>query len=230
LWLRRDATDAEIAEAVMEKSQFDDYFAVLGKASDQARSVIYVFIIVYIAMLLYGLNTFVYPHGQLTYTELRLQVRCLYHPEGAQCQTREIQEFLASSKLPPPPEENTENIERSLWTHKLQLFYDDSVTRRTFKFPILGWETDLEFLWLIFPLIGMISYYILGLSLSRTIELFRFLLNRNQTDAMRLRLVHSTVVITAPLGGEHSEIKLFYRAIWQVLALFVLAIPIIISS
>jgi hypothetical protein len=63
LWLRRDATNTVIAEAVMEKSEFDDYFAVLGKASDQTRSVLYVFIIVYIAMLLYGLNAFVIPKG-----------------------------------------------------------------------------------------------------------------------------------------------------------------------
>ena len=210
----------------MEKSEFDDYFAVLGKASDQTRSVLYVFIIVYIAMLLYGLNAFVYPTGQFIYNQLNLHARCLYHPEGAKCETPEIKSFLAGSKLPPPPEEN---LERSLWSHQLEHFYDNSAALRTFKFPILGWETDMEFHWLIFPLIGMISYYILGLAFSRTIEMFRFLLNRNRTDAVRLRLIQSTVVITTPLGGEHSEHMLIYRATWQVLALFVLAIPIIIS-
>ena len=42
----------------MDKSEFDDYFAELGKTGDRAQSVLYVFIVVYIAMLLYGLTAF----------------------------------------------------------------------------------------------------------------------------------------------------------------------------
>ncbi len=37
----------------MHKAEFDDHFKVLDKASDRLRTVTYVFVIVYVAMLLY---------------------------------------------------------------------------------------------------------------------------------------------------------------------------------
>ena len=59
-----DARAAVTREITVEKSEFDDYFSVLEKASDRTRSVLYVFIIVYIAVLLYSLNAFAYPARQ----------------------------------------------------------------------------------------------------------------------------------------------------------------------
>jgi hypothetical protein len=142
----------------VEKPEFDDYFAVLDKASDRTRSVLYVFIIVYIAVLLYGLNAFAYPARQFTYDNVSLQARCRYNPEYNKC--AQVMNVLSSAKQPPQLEET---IEKNLWGHQLQLFYDDSVAVRTFKFPIFGLETDRDLLWLIFPLVGIIGYYIVRL-------------------------------------------------------------------
>ncbi len=121
-------------------------------------------------------------------------------------------------------------VANAFMSHELQLFYDDSVAVRTFKFPIFGLETDRDLLWLIFPLIGMIAYYIVWLALGRLAGMFSFLLGRNRTDAVWLRLIQSTLVITTPLNTERdSEITPFYQAIWRVLTLLVFAIPIIVT-
>jgi hypothetical protein len=208
----------------MDKSEFDDYFAELGKASDRAQSVLYVFIVVYIAMLLYGLTVFVYPAWQLLYDQANLQARCRYQSEDLKCSS--LKEFVANAKLPPQLQKTMED---NFWSHQLQLFYDRSVNDRTFKFPILGWETDRDFFWLIFPLIGMISYYIVWLALSRLAGMFRFLLDRNRSDAVRLRLIGSTLMLTTPLSGEHPEITPFYQAIWRMLTAIVFFLPIFIT-
>jgi hypothetical protein len=51
---------------------------VLDKASDRLRTVIYALIIVYVAMLLFGLSAFLYPSRQYAYDDLNKQVRCIY--------------------------------------------------------------------------------------------------------------------------------------------------------
>ncbi len=208
----------------MEKAEFDDYFAVLDKASDRARSVIYVFIIVYIAVLLYGLNAFAYPARQYTYDNMNLQVRCRYHRDDSECNS--LKKLLSTAERSPQLDDA---IEKNLWSHELQLFYDDSVAVRTFKFPIFGLETDRDLLWLIFPFIGMIGYYIVWLVLGRLATTFRFLLNSNQSDPVRLRLIQSIVVITTPLNPEHGEMSPFYQVVWRTLASLVFVIPVIVT-
>ena len=207
----------------MEKSDFDNFLAALGKASDTAQRVFYVLIIVYIAMLLYGLYAFAYPVRQFLYDDADLRIRCLYDPGNPKCVPPK---GSMESAKPPQLDQETEHEFRA---HVLQLFYDNSVAARNFTFPILGWETDRVYFWLFFPLIGMIGYYIVWLALSRLGATFRFLLNRNRHDALRLRLILSTLMITAPLRGEHAEITPFYQAIWWALAILVFLIPIINS-
>jgi hypothetical protein len=213
-----------VEEAVMEKSDFDNFLAALGKASDTAQSVFYVLIIVYIAMLLYGLYAFVYPVRQFVYVDTDLKIRCLYDPGDPKCV--QVKGSVERAKQPPRLDQETEHVFRE---HELQLFYDNSVAARNFTFPIFGWETDRVFFWLFFPLVGVIGYYIVWLALSRQGAMFRFLLNCNRNDALRLRLILSTLMITAPLSGEHAEITPFYQAIWRALAILVFLIPIINS-
>lgn len=211
----------------MDKSEFDGYFAELGKASDRAQSVLYVFIVVFIAMLLYALN-FVHPEWQFLYDDASLRARCLSQSEDPKCQN--LKDFVANERRPPALK-NT--MEENLWNHQLQLFYDHSVNDRTFKFPIFGWETDRNYFWLIFPLIGIISYYIVWLAFSRPVWLFKFLLDRNRSDAVRLRLIRSSLMVTTPLvttrRSGYPEISPFYRAGWRILELIVFSLPIFIT-
>ena len=57
----------------MDGAEFTDYFAVLDKATDRVRSVVYAFIVVAITMLFYGINVFAYPSAQYTFDTIRLQ-------------------------------------------------------------------------------------------------------------------------------------------------------------
>jgi hypothetical protein len=84
-------------------------------------------------------------------------------------------------------------------------------------------------LWLIFPLIGMIGYYIVWMALGRLASMFRFMIDGNRDNAVRLRLIQSTLMITAPLNVESKNFTPFYRAIWRLLALSVFAIPIVVN-
>ena len=209
----------------MEKAEFDDYFAVLDKSADRARSVVYAFIIVHIAVLLYGVYAFAYPARQFTFDVVNLQIRCFYQPDDPKCGDYVTPDFPTSALGPP---DLRQAIGQSFRDHLLTLFYDESVAGRTFKFPLFGLETDRDLLWLIFPLIGIIGYYIVWLALGRLASLLRFLIGRNQTDPIRLRLILAILVITTPLNTETEEITPLFQFIWRALAILVFAIPIIV--
>jgi hypothetical protein len=210
----------------MEKQEFDDYFKVLDKGSDRVRSVLYAFIIINVALFMYGVNVFTYPAQQYTFDEVNLQVRCRYQqPEPAKCDS--VKGALARVAENP---RLMGKIEEAFWGHQLNLFYDNSVALRTFKAPILGLETDRDLLWMIFPLVGMVGYYIVWLALVRLSSAFRFLLERNRNDAMRLRLIQAALVISAPLNNEGGgDIPPFFQMLWRLIAIVVFAIPVIVT-
>ncbi|HEY0184466.1 MAG TPA: hypothetical protein VGC09_16805 [Rhodopila sp.] len=216
----------------MEKGEFDDAFKVLDKASDRLRSVIYVFIIVYMAMLLYGLSAFLYPARQYAYEDLSMKARCFYaNFPGAVCQS--LKQDIDAHKITPPM---TSDISLSLWEHQLQNLFDDSVKTRTFSFPIFGLETDRDLLWVLFPLVGIIGYYIVLLALGSALRLFHCLVETNADSAFRLRMIQSTLVITTPLETtgpgrplRRGDLDPLLKALWRVLALGVCFIPIFVS-
>jgi len=203
----------------MTDKEFDAYFSRLDKASDSTRSIIYVFIIVYIAVLLYALNAFVYPVRQHNYEDILLQVECRYDRTN-KCER--FKEFLDSVDVPPALKDE---VEKSLWEHKLQLFYDDSVSVRTFQFPVFGITTDRDLLWIIFPLLGVIAYLIILIALQRLVATFVFIMNRNKNDPVRLRLILSTLMLSSP---RNAEVSLFFQSVWYAMALFIFSIPIIV--
>jgi hypothetical protein len=62
------------------------------------------------------------------------------------------------------------------------------------------------------------------------IGVFGFLLDRNRSNGMRLRLIRSALVVTAPLNHERGgEITPFYRVLWQLTAITVFAIPVVVT-
>jgi hypothetical protein len=204
----------------MTDKEFDAYFSRLDKASDSTRSIVYVFIIVYIAVLLYALNAFVYPVRQHGYDDILLRVECRYDRTSKQCE--QFKEFLDTVSTPPALREE---LERDLWKHKLQLFYDDSVSVRTFQLPVFGITTDRDLLWIIFPLMAVIAYLIIWLALQRLVGTFVFIMDRNKNDPVRLRLILSTLMLTSPLN---IEVGLFFQIVWYATAVFIFSIPIIV--
>ena len=211
----------------MDKPQFDDCFKAFDKATDRVRSVVYVFIVVYIAMLFYAIAAFAYPERQFLYDAASHQARCFYDGPTSHKSCDDVKAALADLKEAPAG--NTE-IQRSLWTHKIQLFYDNSVALRTFKFPILGLETDRDLLWAIFPLIGLIGYCIVWSALNQMAMMFEFLVDENKGDPMRIRLVQWSLMITTPLRTGAGGLTPVYQMLWQTLALFVFFIPIVVSA
>jgi hypothetical protein len=204
----------------MTDKEFDAYFSRLDKASDSTRSIIYVFIIVYIAVLLYALNAFVYPVRQYNYDDILLRVECRYDRASKQCE--QFKQFLDKVGIPPTLKDD---VEKDLWKHELQLFYDDSVSVRTFQFPVFGITTDRDLLWIIFPLMAVIAYLIIWLALERLVATFIFIMNRNKNDPVRLRLILSTLMLTSPLN---AEVNLFFQIVWYATTLFIFSIPIIV--
>lgn len=45
----------------MKPELFDQFLAILQRTGETARSTIYVFVLIYGAMLYYGANTYIYP-------------------------------------------------------------------------------------------------------------------------------------------------------------------------
>jgi hypothetical protein len=214
----------------MDRDEFSEYFKVLDKVSERLRKVIYALIIVYVAMFLYGLSAFLYPSNQYAYDDLNKQVRCIY-AESPAPECVELQKYIEEHKITP---NMRSDIDVALWEHQLQDLYDDSVKNRFFSFPIFGLQTDRDLVWVLFPLVGIIGYYIMLLSLSSMVRLFHFLMDRNELDPFRLRLIQSTLVITVPLQDtkthrEFGDIDPVTKWMWKVLALLVLAIPILVS-
>jgi hypothetical protein len=218
-------------EPNMSKPVFDDYYKVLDKASDRARSVLYVFIVVHLAVLLYGLYGFAYPARQYNYDEVREYIQCLHEPMNGVCTKR----AKAADKTWPEANEPIktwpdvkEPIGQTFWAHQMQLSYDESVAARTFKFPIFGLETDRDLLWLIFPMIGIIGYFIVWAGLTRLSGMFKFLWDRNWSDPVRLRLIQSTVVSSRPVSNHGRVLTGIYQIVWELVAVLVFAIPVFV--
>ncbi|MBV9248984.1 MAG: hypothetical protein JO227_07055 [Acetobacteraceae bacterium] len=210
----------------MEKSAFDDYFGVLDKAGDRTRSILYAFIIIYITVLVYAISAFAYPMRQFNFDAELRRVECLYAPDMKGCDDKEISEFVRNAKQDPRLKDS---IQENFWEHRLGLIYDESVAQRTFKLPFFGLEIDEDLLWWVFPSIGIIGYFIIWLVLARSVAMFTFLLDRNQTDPARLRLIQSTAVITTPLNPEPGDITPSFQLLWRFVAVLVLFIPVIVS-
>ena len=205
----------------MTDKEFDVYFSRLEKSSDSTRSIIFVFIVVYLALLMYALQTFGYPARQFTYDDVLLQVKCRYESNRTSKCEPLSKGLLDEVNVPPALKDD---LEKDLWKHKLQLFYDDSVAQRTFQFPVFGATTDRDLMWLIFPIPGVIAYLIIWLALRQLVETFLFIMNRNKNDPLRLRLILSTLMLSSP----SAEFNLLIQTVWYATAGFIVSMPIIV--
>jgi hypothetical protein len=212
----------------MSKEEFDAYYAALDKGSDRARSVIYVFIIVFTAILFYMLNSFVYPSRQYTFDTIREIASCRYDAQDRDLCAQDL--GLATLQHLNLPPKLIDQIEQGLWQHELTLSYDDSVALRTFQFPIFGITTDRDLIWVIFPFIGILGYYIVWLSLAKVVTMFNHILAGNSADPVRLRLILSTQVLTAPMNNENAEVGGIFRPIWMAISVSVFFVPVITGA
>ncbi len=253
----------------MRDEEFDDYFKVLQDASDRLRTVIYAFIIVNIALLLYAISAFVYPVNQFAYDTVNLNARCVIDVDkttnnadlgrsgGASANVKSdpscapIAQWLKDHKVTP---DMSHDVSVSIWEHQLANAYDESVKTRSFSFPVFGLQTDRDILWIMFPLVGIIGYYILLLALDSVNRTFSYLLDSNPDHPVRQRLLHSTLVITTPLKNkqvlnaikktelsnnskkirigkkirEVPDAGVIIQYMWRVLALLICSIPIMV--
>ena len=215
----------------MTTDEFGEYFKVLDKASERLRNVIYVSVIIFTAMLIYGINAFAYPASQYAFDAVDLAARChAVDNLNPKCSKPKKVETVQSF-LPPPVPGLYEDLSR----HQLQSAYDESIKDRTFAFPVFGLNTDRDLLWILFPLVGIFGYYIMLLALDSVTRLFKFILDENQTDIFRLRLIQSTLVITTPLTRGKKirgigDMGPVVRFMWRAVATLIYAIPMIVSA
>ena len=207
----------------MTDKEFDVYFSRLEKVSDSTRSIIYVFIVVYLALLMYALQTFGYPAREFTYENILLQAKCRYDSNRTSTCEPLLKDILDQVNIPPALKDD---LEKDFWEHKLQRFYDDSVAQRTFQFPVFGATTDRDLMWLIFPLPGVIAYLIILFALRQRVATFRFIMNKNKNDPLRLRLILSTLMLSS-LNAEFNPIV---RTVWYAAAAFIVSMPIIVCA
>jgi hypothetical protein len=207
----------------MSKEDFAAYFAVLEKSSDRARSIIYAFVIVYITLLFYALNTLAYPTAQYLYNDFTKLVECWEANQN--CTAESHKEYVSHLKEPP----QLRTLEESFWQHQRQLLWDESLALRTYHVPIFGVGTDRDLVWITFPFLGIFGYYLIWLALARVKSLFCFLAEQNKSDPMRLRLILSTQLLTSPLNDESIELGKFHQTAWMTLATSVTLVPIFAS-
>jgi hypothetical protein len=211
----------------MSKEDFAAYFAALEKSSDRARSLIYIFTIVSITVLFYVINSFVYPSRQFTFELIKQIVECRYDTTTPNQICTDLGPTFIK-KLTAPPQLQ-KDMEKDWWQHQLNLFYDDSVSTRTFQFPFFGITADRDLVWMIFPFLGILQYYLIWLALARAKSLFCFLAEQNKSDPTRLRLILSTQLLTSPLNDQSSELSKVHQTVWKILAISVFFIPIVAS-
>lgn len=119
--------------------------------------------------------------------------------------------------------------------HKLASIHDKSAKIIDFTFPILGFKTDRNWIWFIMPLIGVLTYYLVWFAIVSTVTTFEFLSNdsknleNKQEKALRLRLLLSTQMLTAPLNKSSNEVSRFHADCWKILAITIFSTPIIID-
>jgi hypothetical protein len=213
----------------MSKEDFAAYFSSLEKSSDRARSTIYIFTVVYIAVLFWALNL-VYPSRQIVFNTISKNVVSRYtEPSGENCKTSKNPLCSQDHKITPQEQQGIQDIEKGIWQNQLNSAYNDSLSLRTIQLPIFGLTTDRDFAWVIFPFLGILGYYLVWLALARVRSLFRFLFEQNHSEPTRLRLILSTQQLTSPFNDQSIEFSQFHQTIWKCLAASVFCIPILAS-
>jgi hypothetical protein len=178
---------------MMKSEDFQQYFGVLQKSGETARSVIYAFVLTYGAMLFYGANTYIYPSSQHLFTAVQRSINsapeCHNSPAGTPC----LGPLIATSTI--------EKINTDYSTHLLEYFQDRSVDDRQFHVPFVGITPDRDWFWLINIVTSLLFYVLIRGSLANHLLLIEYISQENRDDTGRIMLLTTTQIITSASGS-----------------------------
>lgn len=210
----------------MSDEEFKQCYDVLQKLSDSSRKVIYAFVIIYGALLLWALNSVVYPSEQQRLGMLLRKdkdiVNCLGRMEmrdeldATKCSQSVLGNSLdylyrkdngtlthgdGISKELPAETEATKlelaKLDSNFIEHELQYQLDRSSQVSQFNIPLLGVTSDRSWLWAVNVVLGPLFYFLIRASLENVISMMDRLLEVSAGRLVRLLLLSVLQVISS---------------------------------
>lgn len=224
----------------LEREDFAACFATLEKSADRTRSTIYVFLIVYAAVAVYTLNAFIYPARQFRFETVKAQLadiaHCRMDPQDLVPSTRNSSKpptcdaLLRGNAFSREVTAQYGSIEQDYLGHVVQRTQDDSARIADFTVPVVGVVTDRDWFWLINALAGVLVYYMIIACFETYIRMLDYLLTQSTGNAARLRMILTTIVLTAPHHLKSKRRVLSSAAIWRVFLPLLMGLPIVVSA
>jgi hypothetical protein len=207
----------------MNPEEFQQFFAVVQKSGETARSTIYVFVLIYGAMLYYGANTYVYPINQHLLTAIRDQINktegCDKAPAGTPCLG--------------PSDAQTVNskFNTDFSAHVLDYWQDKAASDRAFQIPFVGIAPDRNWFWLVNVVLSLLFYVLIRGAFMNHLRLLDYLFHKNRDNLTRIMLLNTTQIITSASGSSASDASRvsLYRSAEFISILILLLLPILVS-
>jgi hypothetical protein len=219
----------------MDDGDFKQCFDVIQKTGENTRSIIYVYILIFGALLIWALNAIVYPAEQSRIDQIRQKqvegIKCLIRLEGQKAHlasddnardkfNKQCSKFLQGTSLEFDIGEDgamvfnkeTEKFEVpkmdiEFMKHELQYQSDKAAELARFSVPIIGISSDRNWLWLIGVTLGPLFYYFIRDSFSNLQFLLDYVYERNSEKPHRLALLATTQIISSSTQRMKSEEK-----------------------
>jgi hypothetical protein len=237
----------------MSNEEFKNCFDVLQKIGENARTIIYAFVLIYGALLLWSLNAIVYPSeqqrlGQIIQKDADV-IKCLVSLESstnidANC-TNELkdtsldyrvrQDNKAFPESPGATKFDLSKIDSDYMQHEVQYQLDRSSDVARFNVPILGIASDRSWLWIVNIALGPLFYFLIRDSLTNVRYLLSNLYENSVNQPVRLILLSVTQIVsssTQKIGfyekgtgtAKTSSVAKF------IVMCFVFSLPILVSG
>jgi hypothetical protein len=207
----------------MKSDEFQQFFAVVQKSGETARSAFYAFVLIYGAMLFYAANTYVYPTGQHLFSAVQDAITktagCSNSPAGTPCLG------------PLAPTSTIEKINTDYSTHLLEYYQDKSAGDREFHIPFVGISPDRGWFWLINIVSSLLLYVMVRGSLENHLHLLEYLFKETKGNPAQIMLLTTTQIVTSASRSREpgtANGNLFFSA--EYLSAFALLLmPIAVS-
>ena len=198
----------------MANEDFKQCYDVLQRLGDRSQSIIYAFVLIYGALLLWSLNTIVYPSeqqrlGQILEKDAHI-IKCLASFESKGAVDRACADTLKISSLdyrvkldpafanaPGAKQFDLSKIDSDFILHELQYQRDRSSQVSQFNVPLFGVSSDRAWLWIVNITLGPLFYFLIRASLANFRFLEIMLYERNKDQPIRLLLLSVTQVISS---------------------------------
>lgn len=207
----------------MKPELFDQFFAVLQRSSETARSTIYIFVLIYGAMLYYGANTYIYPMNQHQFINIRDQINktdgCDKAPAGTTCLAPANAQTVSSK------------FNNDFSAHVLDYWQDKAASDRAFQIPFVGIAPDRNWFWLVNIVLSLVFYVLIRGAFNNHLRLLDYLFDKNRDNRIRMILLGTTQIITSASGSlapDALRATLYWSAEF-IAILVILLLPIMIS-